>query len=610
MDAGAINNTATAHGKPPTGADVTSTDTDTVTFTPAPAITIDKTDNATTSTGAGDTITYSFKVTNTGNVTLNPVTVTDPLSGLSAITCPVSVLAPAATTTCMATYVVKQSDVNAGVINNTATAHGTPPTGSDVTSTDTDVVTLTQTPDLASVKQLLGYTDADASTTVSVGDTLHFKITVSNIGNTTLTNVTVTDTLTLTNITGTSPCASVAPGSTCTLLGDYVVQPADAAAGHVLNAAVVTDDKVCTTGSLAPKCNPSVNVPMPVVSMSKTLSSENGSVTGVAEPGETLVYKITLTNTGDADATGYGVTDPLDSNVTYVSSTTGGVNTSGTVTWSNLTVPANGSLVLTVTVTVNNSIPAGVSQIANLAYKTGSTETCASAPAQCVTIPLQPKVSVAKTADPVSGSTVTAGQQIEYTLTATVAHGPTTDSIVLHDTLGAHLTVVTPLPTGCTNVGQTITCTVASGKATGSYPFVYSATVDQDAIGTVHNGVVIDSTHGGGDPDPQCTSCTTTHDLSDPTIVYSKSSNPASGSTVNAGDTITYTLTATVSKAALTAPLVLTDTLTAGETFGSVTSLGGYTLGGTGQVHTFTLPSGTVPGTYAVTYTATVNQDA
>ena len=42
-------------------------------------------------------MTYSYLVTNNGNVTLNPVVVTDPMPGLSAITCPTTVLAPTST---------------------------------------------------------------------------------------------------------------------------------------------------------------------------------------------------------------------------------------------------------------------------------------------------------------------------------------------------------------------------------------------------------------------------------------------------------------------------------------------------------------------------------
>ena len=65
-------------------------------------------------------------VTNTGNVTLTAVGVTDPLPGLSAVTCPVATLAPAASTTCTATYTVTQADLDAGSIVNTATAIGHP----------------------------------------------------------------------------------------------------------------------------------------------------------------------------------------------------------------------------------------------------------------------------------------------------------------------------------------------------------------------------------------------------------------------------------------------------------------------------------------------------
>ena len=83
-----------------------------------------------TSFSAPDTpITYSYLVTNTGNVTLTSIGVTDPMPGLSAVSCPDPTLAPAAAETCTATYTTTQADVDAGGITNTGTATGTPPAG-------------------------------------------------------------------------------------------------------------------------------------------------------------------------------------------------------------------------------------------------------------------------------------------------------------------------------------------------------------------------------------------------------------------------------------------------------------------------------------------------
>ncbi len=79
-------------------------------------------DNSTTIT-VGDELTYRMSLGNAGNVTLTGVTVSDPLVGLSALTCAAALpapLAPAATLDCTATYTVQPADTS---IVNTATAN-------------------------------------------------------------------------------------------------------------------------------------------------------------------------------------------------------------------------------------------------------------------------------------------------------------------------------------------------------------------------------------------------------------------------------------------------------------------------------------------------------
>ena len=131
LDAGTVVNNASASGLDPGNAAVTSnTDSETAHATQTPAVTIVKSSNATPATKAGDVVTFSFVVTNTGNVTITSFVVTDPLPGMSAINCGgVTSLAPMTATTCTATYTVTQADVDAGVIRNTATVNGQTPAG-------------------------------------------------------------------------------------------------------------------------------------------------------------------------------------------------------------------------------------------------------------------------------------------------------------------------------------------------------------------------------------------------------------------------------------------------------------------------------------------------
>ncbi|MCH8614463.1 DUF7507 domain-containing protein [Arsenicicoccus dermatophilus] len=113
-------------------------------MTANPKMTLDKTDSAIVDTNgdgkvdAGDAITYQSAVKNTGNVTLNPVTVTDGKVGLASRACGTGPLLPGASRTCLTTpYVLTQADIDGGSVDNSAIAHGTTPTSGDVPATDT-----------------------------------------------------------------------------------------------------------------------------------------------------------------------------------------------------------------------------------------------------------------------------------------------------------------------------------------------------------------------------------------------------------------------------------------------------------------------------------------
>jgi uncharacterized repeat protein (TIGR01451 family) len=125
---GSISNTATAQGTPPESATPfdSNPSTATVREVQAPSISLVKSASSAVYSAAGQTIGYRFLVTNTGDVTLSKVGITDGLPGLPAISCPRSSLAPGASETCTASYVITNADVSAGQVVNTATAHGTP----------------------------------------------------------------------------------------------------------------------------------------------------------------------------------------------------------------------------------------------------------------------------------------------------------------------------------------------------------------------------------------------------------------------------------------------------------------------------------------------------
>jgi len=82
----------------------------------------------------GGAVSYSFVVTNTGNVTLTQISVADPKAG--RVVCPETTLAPGKATTCTARYAATRGDVESGRVVNTATVSATGPGGVKVSATD------------------------------------------------------------------------------------------------------------------------------------------------------------------------------------------------------------------------------------------------------------------------------------------------------------------------------------------------------------------------------------------------------------------------------------------------------------------------------------------
>nr|BFE51478.1 hypothetical protein GCM10017745_49050 [Saccharothrix mutabilis subsp. capreolus] len=263
-DSGELHDTATAVGTPPNGPPVQAPQsTVVIPIPPAPDLTVDKSADPTTVANAGDTVTYSFLVTNTGNVSLTNLTITETeFSGtgtLSPISCPTDPVAPGATATCTATYTLTQADVDTGSITNTATATGNPPVGPAVTSPPSSAeVTAPPNPSSNLVKS------ADPATIGSAGQLVTYSFVVTNTGNVTLTDVTVTETSftgTGTPPTPTCPTEPLAPGASVTCTATYTTTQADISAGKVDNTAIASGTAPDGTDTTTPPSTATVEVP-------------------------------------------------------------------------------------------------------------------------------------------------------------------------------------------------------------------------------------------------------------------------------------------------------------------------------------------------------------
>ena len=229
IDAGGLSNTATGNAQSLGGAAVSDVSDDDGLGLNDPTVTplvrsagIAVVKSATLIDGGdgradvGDSISYSYVVSNTGNTTLFDIGLAETgFTGVGLLPVPLLIsgsadldgdadapdLAVGASSTYRVSYLLAQADIDRGSVTNQATANAVDPAGTAVNDLsgstaidDTPTETLLAAAPGMLVLKTAGVTGL--STPPAVGDVLTYTITVDNTGNVTLSNLALVDTLT------------------------------------------------------------------------------------------------------------------------------------------------------------------------------------------------------------------------------------------------------------------------------------------------------------------------------------------------------------------------------------------------------------------------------
>ncbi|SDL02214.1 DUF7507 domain-containing protein [Streptomyces indicus] len=366
-----------------------------------------------------------------------------------------------------------------------------------------------------------------SKTEAKPGDTVTYKVVVTNTGKAPYKGATVTDDLTEVlddaaynkNAKATSGEISyeepkvtwtgiVPAGATVTLT--YSVKIDSPAEGDLKLANAVTGPpgSNCPPDSTDPKCTATT----PIASLTFKKSSDNPA----PMPGDTVTYIVTVTNDStEAAYPGAVFTDDLTKIVDDAAYNKDAEATAGTVAYTEPTlawkgdVPAGGTVTVTYSVTVNTP-PAGDKLLANAVTSDSPGSNCppGSDDPDCSTEAGIPTYKVKKTASPADPK---AGDTLTYTVTVTndgqadYAGATFTDDLttVLDDAVYNEDAEATSGEVSYDEPELTWTGDLAEGAtATVTYTFTVSAALNGD--GKFVNGVVGGSNCPEGSDDPDC----------------------------------------------------------------------------------------------------------
>ncbi|MCL4201927.1 MAG: hypothetical protein KJ000_05490, partial [Pirellulaceae bacterium] len=276
---------------------------------------------------AEETITYTFEVTNTGNVTLTNLSLSDSLLAegdleyVSGDSDEDGDLDVGETWVFTASYTLTQADIDAGQVDNAASVTATDPNGGEATAEAEASVELLQVAELELSKSG-EFQDADANSRPDAEETITYTFEVTNTGNVTLTNLSLSDSLLaegdLEYVSGDSDeDGDLDVGETWVFTASYTLTQADIDAGQVDNAASVTATDP-NGGEATAEAEASVELlQVADIAIEKQVSVDGGATWLDADSpsGPTVLaggevrFRVIVTNTGNVSLSNVAVID-------------------------------------------------------------------------------------------------------------------------------------------------------------------------------------------------------------------------------------------------------------------------------------------------------------
>ena len=243
--------------------------------------------------------------------------------------------------------------------------------------------------------------------------------------------------------------------------------------------------------------------------------------TSEAKVGDTLTYTIKLTNNGNADGT-VTVTDEIPAGTTLVekSITNNGVESNGTITWTDVEVKAGDTVEVSFKVTINSDTKTSVTNKAVIDGNKPTEE-------------VETKVANITGAKSVDKSTAKVGDTLTYTIILTNS-GNADGTVTVTDEIPTGTTLVADSITANGSYNEenkTITWTDVKVEAGKTAEVSFKVTINNDTKTSVTNKAVID----GNKPTEEV----------ETKVANITGAKSVDKSTAKVGDTLTYTITLT-----------------------------------------------------------------